>query len=109
MKLFSTLFKNFLKTVFKTVLNFQNFFELFKFCLSFALLCDKIIVIIMYYLFRAPIAPRHESSRQADRHARCAASHCFCIGYRNATLLLPTAKARTLCVYIVKNQAKLMA
>ena len=30
----------------------------------------------------------------------CAALLIGCIGYRNAPLLLPTAKARTLCVYI---------
>ena len=49
----------------------------------------------------APIAPRPAASRHADRHARCAALRIVCIGYRNAPLLLPTAKARTLCVYLV--------
>ena len=61
------------------------------------LVCDKFIVIIMNY---APIAPCHAASRHADRHARCAALRIVCIGYRNALLLLLTAKARTLCVYV---------
>ena len=35
-----------------------------------------------------------------DMLAARAALRIGCIGYRNAPLLLPTAKARTLCVYI---------
>ena len=55
----------------------------------------EIIVIIMNYLFR--LVTRRPVN--ADRHARCAALRIVCIGYRNAPLLLPTAKARILCVY----------
>ena len=66
------------------------------------MLCDKFIVIFMNYICTAaPIAPRHAASRNVDRHARCAALRIVCIGYRNATLLLPTAKARALCVYFI--------
>ena len=61
-------------------------------------MCDPVLIYIDGSA--APIAPRHAASRYADRHARCAAFRIVCIGYHNAPLLLQTAKARTLCVYL---------
>ena len=107
MKLFSTLLKKFLKTVFKIVLNFyKTFSKLFLNFFSFVWLSPCFVISLLLLLWTictaAPIAPRHAASRHADRHARCAALRIVCIGYRNTPLLPPTAKARTLCVYIVK-------
>ena len=55
----------------------------------------------MNYLFRcADSAPSCGVPSCWPTCSLCCIAYCLCIGYRNAPLLLPTAKARTLCVYL---------
>ena len=105
MKLFSTLFKNFLETVFKNCFKFSNFFWAFLVLFDFRPCCAiRFLLLLWTICSSAPIAPRHAASRHADRQwptcSLCCIAYCLCIGYLNPPLLLPTAKARTLCVYI---------
>ena len=108
MKLFSTLFKNFLKTSFKTVLNFyKTFSKLFWTFFSFVWLSPccviSLFVIIMNYLFRcADSAPSCGVPSCWPTCSLCSAAlRIVWIGYTATPLCCYQQRRLALCAFIL--------